>query len=130
MEHKDPNTAIGAAGRWAKQFFISGREFQAAVTTATTESVELIRVRWRGRSRRIVVRQSLTASRSRNLGESLDPRQFDAWAERSEDLAARTLQLARCRSCGGDKKILCGTCRGSAMVRCENCGGSGSTWSP
>lgn len=121
--------AIQAAGSWARQFLISRRGFEAAVTRVTPEPVELVRVRWRGRSRRIVVRQVLTESRVRNVQETLDPRSFDPWAESSESLAVRTLQLARCRTCGGEKRVRCHTCQGSARVPCDSCGGSGSVWS-
>lgn len=121
--------AIQAAGRWARQFLISRSGFEAAVTDATREPVELVRVRWRGRSRRIVVRQTLTESRVRNVQEPLDPGALDPWSESAESLPARTLQLSRCRTCGGEKRVLCLTCRGSAVVGCEVCGGSGSVWS-
>jgi hypothetical protein len=122
--------AILAAGRWARQFLISKRGFEAAVSEASSEPVELIRVRWRGRTRRVIVRQTFTESRVRNVQEPLDPRSFDPWSESSESLTAKTLQLSRCRTCGGEKTVLCGTCGGSAVILCELCKGSGFTWSP
>ncbi len=117
------------AGRWARQFLISRSGFEAAVTRVTREPVELVRVRWRGRSRRVVVRQVLTESRVRNVQEPLDPGAFDPWAESSESLAVRTLQISRCRDCGGEKRVRCLTCQGSAKVPCDSCDGSGSVWS-
>jgi hypothetical protein len=122
--------AIQAVGRWARQFLISERGFEAAVSEITPELVELTRVRWRGRTRRIIVRQALTESRIRNIQEPLDPGPLDPWTETSESLAARPRQLSRCRACGGEKRVGCLTCRGSAMVGCDACRGSGSTWSP
>jgi hypothetical protein len=124
-----PDPAVLAAGRWARRFLISQRGFEAAVTESTSEPVELIRVRWRGRTRRVIVRQALTDSRVRNVKEPLDPGSVDPWTEVSESLAARTLQVSRCRTCGGEKKVRCLTCGGSAVVGCDVCGGSGSTWS-
>ena len=119
--------AIPAAGRWARQFLISERGFEAAVRETALE-VELVRVRWRGRTRRIIVRRAFTESRIRNVQEPLDPGSFDPWTESSESLA-RTRQLSRCRTCGGEKRVRCLTCQGSAMVPCDSCNGSGSTWS-
>ncbi len=127
---EEASPAILAAGRWAKQFLISKRGFEAAVSEASSEPVELIRVRWRGRTRRIIVRQAFTESRVRNVQEPLDPRSFDPWSESSESLAVKTRHLARCRTCGGEKTVLCGTCGGSAVILCELCKGSGFTWSP
>ncbi len=121
--------AVHAAGRWARQFLISRSGFEAAVIRATREPVELVRVRWRGRSRRVVVRQVLTESRVRNVQEPLDPGLFDPWAEASESLAVRTLQLSRCGDCGGEKRVRCVTCQGSARVSCDSCNGSGSVGS-
>ena len=123
------DSAIQAAGRWARQFLISKRGFEAAVSEIAPETVELIRVRWRGRTRRIIIRQVLTESRARNTQEPLDPGSFDPWAESSESLAARTCQISRCRTCGGEKRVRCLTCGGSAMVPCDACNGSGFTWS-
>lgn len=122
--------AIEAVGHWARQFLISRNGFEAAVTGTTREPVELVRVRWRGRSRCIVVRQALTESRARNVQEPLDPESFDPWAQSSESLAVRTLQLSRCRACGGEKRVRCLTCQGSARIPCDSCNGSGLTWSP
>lgn len=124
-----PAPAILAAARWARRFLISQRGFEAAVTESRSEPVELVRVRWRGRTRRVVVRQVLTESRVRKVQEPLDPGAFDPWTEVSESLAVRTRQIARCRSCGGEKRVRCLTCGGSAVVGCDVCGGSGSAWS-
>lgn len=122
--------AIQAAGRWARQFLISRRELEAAVREVTCEPVELVRIRWRGRTRRVTVRRALTESRVRNVQEPLDPGSFDPWAESSQSLAARTRQLARCRTCGGEKRVCCLNCQGTAVVPCDACQGSGMTWSP
>jgi hypothetical protein len=78
---KGPDPAILAAGRWARRFLISERGFVAAVTESTSEPVELIRVRWRGRTRRVIVRQALTESRVRNVKEPLAPGSLDPWTE-------------------------------------------------
>lgn len=123
-------SAIRTAGRWARQFLISESGLEAAVTQAASEPVELIRVRWRGRTRRIVVRSTLTQSRVRNVQEPLDPGPFDPWAESTDSLAARTRQISRCRTCDGEKKVRCPVCGGSATIACDMCNGSGSTWSP
>lgn len=121
--------AILAAQRWARQFLISKRGFEAAVSGTRLEPVELIRIRWRGRTRRIVVRQAITGSRARKIQEPLDPGSLDPWEESPESLAARPRQISRCRICAGEKRVRCLTCRGSALVACDACGGSGSIWS-
>ncbi len=127
---EETGPAIRAAGRWTRRFLISGREFEAAVRESAPEPVELVRVRWRGRSRRIVVRRAVTESRVRNIREPLDPDSFDPWAESLESLPARTLQVSRCRTCEGEKRVRCLTCQGSASIPCDSCNGSGLTWSP
>jgi hypothetical protein len=129
-EQEEEASAILAAGRWARQFLISKGGFEAAVRDSRSEPVELIQVRWRGRSRQITVRRALTESRARNIEEPLAPGSFDPWAESAESLAAQTRQLSRCRVCGGEKKVPCPTCQGSARIPCGSCGGSGRTWSP
>jgi len=126
---EEAGPAIQTAARWARSFLISKRGFEAAVIETKSEPVELIRVRWRGRTRRTVIRQSLTESRVRTVQEPLDPGLVDSWTEVSESLAARTRQLSRCRACSGEKRVRCPACRGSAVVGCDVCGGSGSTWS-
>jgi len=128
MEHVGP--AIIAAARWARQFLISKRGFEAAIGETASEPAELIRVRSRGRARRIIVRQASTESRARNVLEPLDPSWFDPWAESSETLAVKTRQLSRCQTCAGEKRVRCLTCQGIAMVSCGICSGSGFTWSP
>jgi hypothetical protein len=129
-EQERANPAILAAGRWARQFLISRRGFEAAVRSTQLEPVELIRVRWRGRSRHITIRQALTESRARKIEEPLVPGSFDPWADAAESLATQTRQLSRCRACGGEKKVLCSTCHGSARIPCDSCGGRGLIWSP
>jgi hypothetical protein len=121
--------AIQAAGRWARSFLISRRGFAAAVREAVPEQVELVRVRWRGRSRRIIVRYAVTESRVRNVEEPLDPGKLNPWVESRETLAAIPHQISRCRFCDGAKKVRCLTCQGTAIVQCEACNGSGSIWS-
>jgi hypothetical protein len=122
--------AIQAVGRWARRFLISRRELEASVRTISSEPVELVRIRWRGRTRRVTVRRAFTESRVRHVQEPLDPGLFDPWVESSQSLAARTRLLARCRTCGGEKKVHCLNCQGTAMVPCDACQGSGLTWSP
>lgn len=122
--------ALWVAWHWARSFLISKRGFEAAVSDITPEPVELIRVRWRGRTRRIIVRQAFTDSRARTLQEPLTPSSFDPWTEFSESLAVKTRQLSRCRICGGEKRVPCPACRGAATISCEHCNGSGSIWSP
>ena len=129
-EREEAGSAVLAAGRWARQFLISKRGFEAAVRNIRLEPVELIRLRWRGRSRNITVRRALTESRARKIEEPLVPGSLDPWAESAESLASQTRQLSRCRACGGEKRVLCPTCQGSARIPCDSCRGSGSVWSP
>lgn len=133
MERTDRDLAVRAVSRWTRQFLISERELRAAITSVAPEPIELIRVHWRGRSRRGIVRQALTASRSRKLEEPLDPQGLDPWQESSEELAVKTLQVSRCRTCSGEKKVLRPACQGSSVSCCDACGSchfSGERGSP
>jgi hypothetical protein len=87
-ERKASAPAIAVAARWARQFWISRRGFETALVAARAAPVELIRVRWRGVTRRAVVRHALTDSRLRNLAEPLDPAVVDPWTETAGSLAA------------------------------------------
>lgn len=121
--------AIATASSWARRFYLRPSTFAKLVTATSSQVLEFTRIRWRGRRREIVARTAPTDSRSRKLGDPLDPRSFDPWAEDAATLPSRTRQLVECSPCDGAKKLTCPDCRGTALVGCSTCTGRGSVYS-
>jgi hypothetical protein len=122
--------AVAAATAWSRRFFLRPGSFRQLVTATRSETLELARVRWRGRRREVAARTEPTGSRSRKLAEPLDPLDVDPWLEEWEALPAATRQLVACPGCAGEKKVTCTDCRGTAVVACSTCRSTGRVFNP
>lgn len=96
-----------------------------AITDISSTTEEVLRARWRGRARQVVVRTRSTDSRKRKLDDPIDPQEIDPWQVDPTQIEGDTRQLVACPGCLGTKKVVCVTCGGSAVVGCPACHGVG-----
>jgi hypothetical protein len=125
-----PSDSLAAVARnatlqWSRRFLIGRRAMSEAITDLTSTTEEVLRARWRGRVRQVVVRTAPTDSRKRKLDEPVDPREIDPWQVDPARIENDTRQLVACPACRGQKKVVCATCGGSGVVGCSACHGAG-----
>jgi len=127
IDTTDPSDqqALTAAARWARRYGVSRYAFERSVTAVRTAEVTAVRARWTGQTRRVRIATTVTSSRARKLAEPLQAERFDPWSVDPEAVPGTSRQLARCRSCQGDKRVVCPECAGSRSQLCAECGGSG-----
>lgn len=67
-------------------------------------------------------------SRTRTTSPEINLGDVDVWTAESESLRRRSLHIANCDTCGGEKKVRCSACRGSGKQSCGVCNGQRKTY--
>ncbi len=109
-----------AAARWAGRYLLSEKDFLGTIRSTRVETLRYVRLRARGKTRRIVSRfgQAYESSRPAVPARGED---FDPWQESGSSLHTKTRQVVHCETCGGHKRVVCPTCSGRTRVRCSSC---------
>lgn len=104
---------------------MSQQDFEAAIETVESQTVELTRVSFIGRTRTVALRSAWSVGRAREISPPLEPASIQPWSTSNEELARETDRVVACRRCAGQRTVVCDDCGGSVVRPCSECGGAG-----
>ena len=125
----DASSAVKAAAHWARPYWISAGAFREAIISTDQEVFSTCRLRWHGRTRKVVLRRAPATLSDSEAQTPCRPVDFDPWKEDPATLPVRTLRHQRCPTCEGSLTVTCPVCDGERYARCSHCGGGGQSYS-
>jgi len=117
--------AIASAGKFARRFWLSQRDFEQSVHAVSHRVLRYERVLYIVRRRELSLHTRPGLDTRGDEVRPLPDLTLDPWQVDPAELPQTSRGVAACPSCNGATEVRCGACRGSGRNACGGCAGSG-----
>lgn len=117
--------AIASAGRFARRFWLSQRDFEQSVHAVTQRVLRYERVLYIVRRRELSLHTIPGLDTGGDEVRVLPDLALDPWQVDPAELPQSSRGIAGCPGCNGAKQRRCNACGGGGRNACGGCGGSG-----